>query len=116
MAAAAAATLWIGTASAAELADGLYDCTIGSAFLGTIRIAGGTFSGPAFDGQFEGDYPFDASDGRTINWGGPLGGITDEGDIVSTVLTDAGHDRTGFDITIQNKSSGNYQTISCSPQ
>jgi hypothetical protein len=104
-----------GTASAAELADGLYDCTIGSAFLGTIRIAGGMFSGPAFDGQFEGDYPFDASDGRTINWGGPLGGITEEGTVVSTVLTDVGGSRTGFDITIRNKSSGNYQTINCAP-
>jgi hypothetical protein len=116
IAAVMAGTAWhAGTASAAELLDGLYDCRIGSAFLGSIRIEGKTFSGPAYDGKFEGSYPFDASDGQTIVWGGPLGGITEAGKVVSTVLTDVGKGRIGFDITIQNP-RGNFQTIGCTPQ
>lgn len=115
LAAAATILLNIGTASAAQLADGLYDCTIGTAFLGSIRIEGDQFSGPAYDGKFEGSYPFDASDGQTINWGGPLGGITEAGKVVSTVITDVGNGKTGFDITIQNP-RGNFQTINCAPQ
>ena len=115
LAAVAAVSFNAGIALAAELADGLYDCTIGTAFLGSIRIDGKMFSGPAYDGKFEGSYPFDASDGQTITWGGPLGGISEAGKVVSTVLTDVGKGRTGFDITIQNP-RGNFQTINCAPQ
>jgi hypothetical protein len=115
LAAAAAISLPVGIASAAKLVDGLYDCTIGTAFLGSIRIDGAMFSGPAYDGKFKDSYPFDASDGQTIIWGGPVGGITDYGKIVSTVLTDVGKGRVGFDITIQNP-RGNFQTINCAPQ
>lgn len=107
--------LHIGSASAVELEDGLYNCTIGSFFLGQIRIENNMFSGPAFDQKFGESYPFEVTDAGTINWGGPLGGITADGNtVVSTVLGKAG-DQIGFDITIQN-SRGNFQTISCSPE
>lgn len=105
------------SALGAELPNGVYGCYIGgNAFLGAIEIAGNVYRGPAFDGQYEGDYPFEVTDGGTINWGGPLGGISSGGNqVVSTVLTNAGNNNTGFDITIQNP-EGNFQTISCSPQ
>lgn len=59
--------------------------------------------------------PSDASDGQTINWRAPLGGIPQAGKVVSTVLTDVGKGRIGSDITIQN-ARGNFQTINCAPQ
>ena len=100
-------------AVAQDLADGRYGCTISSYFLGEIEIAGGLYRGPAFDGKFGPDYPFDLV-GGTINWGGPLGGISDAGTIVSTVLGKTYGDRIGFDVTIQND-RGNFQTITCTP-
>ena len=102
-----------GAARAQELTEGLYTCTIGSFMLGQILIAGGRYAGPAYDQQFEADHPF-TTDGPTITWGGPVGGISDAGTIVATVMKDAGGGRIGFDITIQN-GSGNFQTVSCSP-
>lgn len=94
-------------AAAGDLA-GRYGCWIGGNMnLGTIEIDGATYRGPAFDDQWEGDYPFQ-TDGQVITWGGPLGGITAAGKVVSTVLT-----KQGFDITLQNADSGNFQSISC---
>lgn len=106
--AAALSALLVLPAGAEEL-GGRYGCWIGGLTmnLGTIEIEGTTYRGPAFDNQWEGDYTFD-TDGQVINWGGPLGGITAAGKVVSTVLT-----KEGFDITIQNSDSGNFQTISC---
>lgn len=105
-----------GNAVAGTLQDGDYGCTIDNSFLGTIQIAGKVYRGPAFDGKYEGDYSYSVSDQGTIDWGGPLGGISAGGNkIASTVLTDAGNGRHGFDITIQN-SEGNFQSISCLPQ
>lgn len=103
------------TASAATLADGTYSCTIGTAHLGDILIDKGEYAGPAYDGKYEQRYSFTVSDAGTIDWGGPLGGISAAGKIVSSVLTDAGGGRIGFDITIQNESA-NFQTINCSPE
>ena len=100
-------------AVAQDLADGAYTCMIGSMNLGEIAISGKTYAGPAFDGKYEGWYPFQTASG-TVTWGGPLGGISLAGTVVSSVLTDAGAGRTGFDVTIQN-ASGNFQTVSCYP-
>lgn len=101
-------------ARALELAEGDYQCTISRAYLGDIRIAGSTYSGPAYDEAFGESYPFTLSDDGVILWGGPLGGISEAGKIVSTVLKNAGGGQIGFDVTIQND-SGNFQTISCAP-
>lgn len=104
-----------GPAAAGPLADGNYYCGLSQFHLGNMEISSSTYRGPAFDGNFEGDYPFEVTEGGTINWGGPLGGITADGNtVVSTVLKDAGGGETGYDITIQN-ARGNFQTISCWP-
>lgn len=100
-------------AVAQDLADGAYTCMIGSMNLGEIAISGKTYAGPAFDGKYEGWYPFQTA-GGTVTWGGPLGGISLAGTVVSSVLTDPGAGQTGFDVTIQN-ASGNFQTVSCYP-
>jgi hypothetical protein len=105
-----------GDAMAGTLQDGDYGCYVGNSFLGTIQISGNVYRGPAFDGRYEGDYSYTVSDQGTIDWGGPLGGISSGGNkVASTVLTDAGNGRHGFDITIQNSES-NFQSINCSPQ
>ena len=103
-----------GAAQAATLADGTFRCVIGNAHLGDIKIADGRYQGPAYDGHYGESYPLDVTDGNTINWGGPLGGISEAGTVVSTVLKNAGQNKVGFDITIQNE-RGNFQTISCYP-
>jgi len=99
--------------AAAALDDGAYGCTISGMFLGAIAIRGDSYSGPAYDGKWEAFYPFEVTDAGTINWGGPLGGISEAGTVVSTVLRQS-FDRIGFDIMIQNE-RGNFQTISCAP-
>lgn len=101
--------------SAPKLVDGIYTCTISDMNLGEIEIIGAKYRGPAYDQHWEGTYPFEETPEGTLNWGGPLGGISEAGTVVSTVLTDAGKNRFGFDITIQNK-GGNFQTVSCYPQ
>ena len=115
LAAAALVAVLAGKASAAELADGVYNCYISSMMLGQIEIDGAVYRGPAFDQNWEGDYPFQVTAAGTIDWGGPLGGISAAGKVVSTVLKDAGGGTVGFDIMIQND-RGNFQTISCSPE
>lgn len=99
--------------AAQTLADGAYTCTIGSFVLGDIDIRSGSFSGPAYDGAFGEYYPFQVTNG-TIAWGGPLGGISAAGTIVSSVLKDAGGGQVGFDVMIRNP-EGNFQQVSCSP-
>lgn len=95
------------------LADGIYGCTISTMFLGAIKIEGNTYAGPAYDEQWGESYGFEVTPEGTINWGGPLGGISEAGKVVSTVLGKSGK-QIGFDITIQNE-RGNFQTISCAP-
>jgi hypothetical protein len=112
---AAALAAVAGSAAAQDLTAGLYGCYIGNAFLGEIEIRAGQYRGPAYDQKFEdGWYPFELA-GPTINWGGPLGGISEAGSVDASVLKNAGGGKVGFDITIRNKDSGNFQTISCSP-
>ena len=101
-------------AAAQSLPDGLYNCWIGSMNLGQIEMTANEYRGPAHDGAFEdGPYPY-TMDGPTITWGGPLGGITLAGTVVSAVAKGA-EDGTlsGFDIMLQNADSGNFQTVSC---
>lgn len=100
--------------AAEGLPDGEYACMIGSAMLGQIRIAGDVYAGPAYDGAYEAEYPFTLENG-VILWGGPLGGISEAGEVVSTVIGNAGGGQVGFDITIKND-RGNFQTISCVPE
>lgn len=103
-------------ASAVELPDGNYECWLSNMMLGVIQIDGDTYRGPALDDNYEGDHTFELTEAGTINWKGPLGGMSTGGNTVtSTVLKDAGGGRVGFDIQIQN-ARGNFQTISCSPQ
>ncbi|QDZ02740.1 hypothetical protein FQ775_21515 [Nitratireductor mangrovi] len=102
-------------AYSAELSDGAYVCTLSSYMIGVIEIDGDVYRGPAFDGEYEGDYPFTVAD-NVILWQGPLGGLSSGGNrVVSTVLKKAVGGSIGFDITIQNE-RGNFQTISCSPE
>jgi hypothetical protein len=102
-------------AAAQTLPDGLYDCWIGNMNLGQIPIMGDRYNEPALDAQFDeaSAYAY-TMDGPTITWGGPLGGISLAGTVVSTVAKGS-EDGTldGFDITIQNVDSGNFQTITC---
>jgi hypothetical protein len=103
-------------AHAATLADGTYRCELYSGtmimHLGVIEISGDSYQGPAFDGNYEGVYPFEVTASNTINWGGPMGGFDTGGNkVVSTVLTRNGSD-IAFDVMVQLE-SGNFSTISC---
>ena len=115
-----AAAVGSGTAArAAELPDGLYRCEMYSGtmlmHLGDIEIEGSSYRGPGSDGNYDGTHPLEVTDAGTIDWGGPMGGFSSGGNtIVSTVLT-GDSARPGFDISIQLK-SGNFSTVSCSPQ
>jgi hypothetical protein len=116
---AAFAANFVTTASAAQLPDGVYRCQMYAGnmmmHLGDIEILGTTYRGPAFDGAYEGSYEYELTDAGTINWGGPMGGFDSGGNtIVSSVLKRDG-DRAAFDVTMQLE-SGNFSTVSCSPE
>jgi hypothetical protein len=111
-----AVSLLPSTSSAApRLADGTYRCTISNMHLGDMEIMGGEYRGPAYDQEWGNTYSFEETAKGTLNWGGPLGGISAAGKVVSTVLKDAGGGTIGYDIMIQNE-RGNFQTVSCSPE
>jgi hypothetical protein len=110
-----AAALYVGPASAAQLVDSIYDCTVGSQYLGEIKIENGMFAGLAFDQKFGESYRFEIAEGGAINWGGPLAGFGDKYKVVSTVVSERDAGPVGFDITIQDN-RGNSQTIICSPR
>lgn len=102
----------IATSHAAMLENGKYRCVSNSfaMHLGDIEINGDVYRGPAYDGKYRGAYKFTVSpEGGIINWGGPLGGISEAGSVVSSQIR-----RGGFDIIIQME-SGNYQTVTCFP-
>lgn len=106
-------------ALAVTLPDGTYYCAMDSGsmlmHLGDIEISGNSYQGPAYDGNYEGRYPMEVTSDNTINWGGPLGGFEGDGmEVVSSVLKRDGTD-IAFDIMIAMP-SGNYSTVSCSPQ
>lgn len=101
--------------AAPRLKDGTYRCTISSMHLGDMEISGNTFRGPAYDRNWGESYTFEETPEGTLNWDGPLGGISEAGKVVSTVLKNAGGGSIGYDIMIQNE-RGNFQTISCSPE
>jgi hypothetical protein len=107
--------LQLGAASAAQLADSIYDCTIGSEYLGEIKIERGTFAGLAFDLKFGESHPFEVAEGGAISLGAPLMGLGDKYKVVSTAVSEREGGRVGFDITIQANGS-NSQTITCSPR
>ena len=93
------------------LQDGLYACSIGSYLLGDMLISGPTYAGPAHEGAFTGEYTF-STDGPTIIWDGPLGGITLAGTVVSTMIWTAADTSHGYDIMVQ-KPHGEINTVSC---
>lgn len=100
------------SAAAYEMPDGDYRCSIGSFVLGVIKLENGSYQGPAHDGNYEGAYPFEVTESGTIDWGGPLGGMSSGGNkVLGTVIVRDG-DALAFDITLQN-SRGNFQTVSC---
>jgi hypothetical protein len=116
----ALAALMASPAFADALPDGTYICNLYSGGtlmnLGSIRISGERYEGPAYDGNYEGQYGYELTDAGTINWGGPRGGFEGDGQkIVSSVVTDAGDGNAGFDITIEMP-SGNFTTVSCGPE
>jgi hypothetical protein len=100
--------------AAQTLPVGLYDCWISNMNLGQIVMKGDKYRGPVHGADFQGaSLPF-TTDGPTITWGGPVGGITAAGTIVSTVVKgDADGTISGFDISLQSNQSGNFQTVTC---
>lgn len=101
--------------AAASLADSIYDCTIGSEYLGEIKIERGMFAGLAFDLKFGESHPFEVAEGGAITWGAPLTGFGDKYKVISTAVTEREDGRVGFDIEIQ-ANGGKSQTIVCSPR
>lgn len=83
--------------------------------MGHIRIEGEQYRGPSNDNDADTAYPFEITEGGTINWGGPLGGLSSGGNtVVSSVIKDAGGGAVGFDVIVQTE-TGSFHTVSCSP-
>lgn len=107
--------MFVSTAhSSATVKDGIYYCTIGRIHIGSIKLDKGTYSGPAFDGQFDRFQRYTLEDG-TITWGGSLGGISLAGEVVSTRVINNGPEELGFEITIKNQ-AGRFQSVLCVPE
>lgn len=60
------------------LPDGTYDCMLDNGYLaGSMEIVGNSYKGPAFDGKYEGAYPFET---------GPQGGLFLKGPWAATPI------------------------------
>lgn len=96
-----AALLLIPRVAPAEgLPDGLYTCWLHPMILGEMEIGGTAYRGPAFDGNWAGDFPYEVK-GDKIAWLGPLGGFAAAGQpTLSRIRTDAQGRIVGFDITV----------------
>ncbi|HEX2258087.1 MAG TPA: hypothetical protein VHG92_15570 [Afifellaceae bacterium] len=115
---AAAFMVSAGTAGAGTLPDGEYDCSMSSGGmlmgLGTVEIAGSTFRGPAYDGQYGPAAPYDVGPEGVILWGGPFGGFDTEGHkVVSTVVVaENTSGRPFFRVTVETP-RGTFQQFDC---
>lgn len=107
-----------GAASAATLPDGPYDCSMYSGGMlmgfGTVEIAGATFRGPAYDGEYGPAAPYELGPEGVILWGGPFGGFDSDGyKVVSSVFGgEASPGRPIFTVTIQTPRE-TFQQIEC---
>ncbi|MBC8037929.1 MAG: hypothetical protein H7X89_12010 [Rhizobiales bacterium] len=101
-----------------KLPDGFYECAMISGGMlisfGEIQIEGNIYRGPAYDGNFEGDYNYELMSEGVVLWKGPMGGLSTDGNsVASTVLSSDKKDSAGFIIMVKT-SRGNFQQISCS--
>lgn len=84
---------------------------------GTVEIAGSTFRGPAYDGEYGPAAPYELGAEGVILWGGPFGGFDSDGyKVASTVLMPENTPgRPFFRVTIETP-RGTFQQIDCQRQ
>lgn len=115
--AAAALGLLTVPAVAGQLPDNVYRCILGmDAHMGDILIEGASYRGPAYNSAYGDAYGYDVDDQYLVNWGGPLGGLTSDGNSIDlTQVFDVGDGRQGFYMQIRSEGSSGTQRVICSP-
>jgi hypothetical protein len=102
--------------AAGTLPDGTYDCMLGDYIAGSMEIDGNMYKGPAFDGEYDGAYPFDVDDRGGIAFHGPVGGYTDPGyQLVGALAVDEG-DHVSIELHVRQDGSDNVHFVLCSPR
>ena len=97
-----------------DLPDGKYQCVMDDTLPnGEMVIAGDTYQGPNYDGQYEGSYPFAVDDSDNIAWNGPLGIYSDGFDLIgSSIVTDS-NNQPAIEIHLRESGSDVIHTVFC---
>jgi hypothetical protein len=100
--------------AAGKLPDGTYDCTLDNGYIaGSIEIDGMTYKGPAFDGNYEGAYPFEVGDDYGLFLKGPVGGYTDPGYQFIGALVVKNGDEPAIELHVKQDGSDNVHFVTC---
>ena len=100
--------------AAGKLPDGTYDCTLDNGYIaGSIEIDGATYKGPAFDGNYEGAYPFAVGDDYGLFLKGPVGGYTDPGYQFIGALVVKNGDEPAIELHVKQDGSDNVHFVTC---
>lgn len=100
-----------------QLPDGTYDCMLDNGYLaGSMEIAGNSYKGPAFDGKYDGAYPFETGPGGGLFLKGPVGGYTDPGfQFIGALIAQEG-DHLSIELHVKQDGSDNIHSVLCSPR
>ena len=100
--------------AAGGLPDGTYDCTLDNGYItGSIEIDGMTYKGPAFDGNYEGAYPFEVGDKGGLFLKGPVGGYTDPGyQFIGALIVD-NDGEPAIELHVKQDASDNIHFVTC---
>ena len=103
--------------AAGNLPDGTYDCMLDNGYIaGSMEIDGNMYKGPAFDGAYQGAYPFEAGADGTLVFKGPVGGYTDPGYTLVGALVVKEGDHLSIELHVKQDSSDNVHFVLCSPR
>lgn len=111
--AAVLAALALPAYAAGELPDGTYDCMMGEYIAGSMEIDGNMYKGPAFDGNYEGAYPFQIGANHGLFLKGPVGGYTDPGyQLVGALVVEDGN-QPAIELHVKQDGSDNIHFVLC---
>lgn len=113
MAAAAFTLLATPALAAGAIPDGTYQCMMDGLMNGEMVIAGDTYMGPNYDGQYDGKFEFAVS-ANNITWNGPIGIYSDPGmEHIGSMVVKEDDGDPAIEIHVKLKDSDNVHVAVC---
>lgn len=93
--------------------DGTYQCMMDGLMNGEMVIAGDTYMGPNYDGQYDGKFNF-AVVANNITWGGPIGIYSDPSmEHIGSMVVKEDDGDPAIEIHVKLKDSDNLHIAVC---